>query len=172
MASGAPEFSRHAVKKRRPSDWLFWAVKAKGLSTGSKLVLVCLADLADEHGRSYPGHEYLADLCGCTRRSVITYLERLAAGGWITIEHRQKSGLRTSNIYTLNAVKIFHSARCENFAWGGENFSSSRCEKFAQDTPTLLTLPHTQEKSNRRPDSTRSTSIRDDLSDTSWATGE
>lgn len=158
-ASGSPV----SVTKRRPSGWLFWAVKQKGIPPGPKLVLVQLADLADEHGRSYPGHQYLADLCGCSRRSIIDYLKHLVAGGWVTIENRTTAGLKTSNVYTLHNVQILHNARCANSAWGSADSAQGGSANSAHNTPTLSTRPYTQ------PKSTRSSSIRDDLTDDSWA---
>lgn len=51
-----------------------WRVQ---LPAGEKLVLLCLADFADDDGTCWPGIEVLAERTGLTERSVRSHLKRL-----------------------------------------------------------------------------------------------
>jgi hypothetical protein len=49
-----------------------------------RLMLLALADNADDHGLAWPGVDRLAAKCGVTRRPAQRTLRRLEADGWLT----------------------------------------------------------------------------------------
>lgn len=68
----------------------------------SKLVLMALADIADDRGVCWPSHSTLAAKCSLTDRTVRRLLTILEAQALILIESRIKTnGARTSNRYRL-----------------------------------------------------------------------
>ena len=83
------------------SECLFWAVKTKVGHAHRKLILIALADIANEHRQCWPSHEYLAQVAECSRSSVIRQLKELEKAGLITMVQRTEKNLKQSNIYTL-----------------------------------------------------------------------
>ena len=79
---------------------LAWAWKAP--AGNAKLVLLALADLADDTGYCFPGHEYVANKCEVSQRTVRRMIALLVARRLVTIERRFNSnGSCTSNGYRL-----------------------------------------------------------------------
>ena len=68
------------------------------------LLMLALADYADQNGRCWPSKETLARRSRVSKRTVDKYLHKLAADEWIKIE---SMGGRKSNNYTLNISKIY-----------------------------------------------------------------
>ena len=78
-----------------------WAWRAP-LPPGPKIVLLALADIADDDGVCWPGHRSLAIKCSTTVRTVQRTLAALAAQGRLLIEPRYRhDGSRSSNRYRL-----------------------------------------------------------------------
>ena len=69
-----------------------WAVKQETKSPVSKLVLLMVANYADEKGESYPSQEHLAKLCQCTRVSVNRHIKELEKQGFLSIR-KTKNGM-------------------------------------------------------------------------------
>ena len=97
--------------------------KAKPIKTGNsgrKLVLMMLADIADDKGRCFPSYQHVADVCEMSRRSVITHISKLVEANLINVTHRKSKGemLNSSNIYqlTLNSEVKAEEKSGENFA--------------------------------------------------------
>lgn len=84
------------------SECLFWAVKTKVGNAQRKLILIALADIANEKKQCWPSHEYLAQVAECSRSSVIRQLKELESAGLITTTQRTEKNLKKSNIYTLH----------------------------------------------------------------------
>ena len=84
------------------SECLFWAVKTKVGHAHRKLILIALADIANEHRQCWPSHDYLAQIAECSRSSVIRQLKELENAGLITMIQRTEKNLKQSNIYTLH----------------------------------------------------------------------
>lgn len=86
-----------------------------------KLILLTLADIANEQSQCWPSHEYIADRSECSRRSVIAHLAALEAAGHITITRRHEDGKQQSNVYTINAggVQHLHSGGVQEMHRGG-----------------------------------------------------
>ena len=82
----------------RTMTWA-WSV---ALPPTSKLVLMALADIADDKGICWPSHPTLAAKCSLTDRTVRRVLLLLQAHQLVVIEPRFKTtGSRTSNRYRL-----------------------------------------------------------------------
>ncbi len=76
-----------------------WSVS---LSPAPKLVLMALADEADDQGYCFPGVPHLAAKCSIGERTVQRILRRLARDHYVSIEQRfRKDRARTSNGYRL-----------------------------------------------------------------------
>lgn len=78
-----------------------WAWNTK-LPITHKFLLVALADMGDENHSCFPGQQRLADMCGCSIRTVQRRLEDLEKWGYITRETRRRpDGYKTSDRYYL-----------------------------------------------------------------------
>lgn len=79
-----------------------WALKQSTGNSTTKLVLLILADVADENGESYYGQEKLASMAETTTRTLRDHLKNLEAMGLLERrERRRESGYRTSDLYRL-----------------------------------------------------------------------
>ncbi|MGI8630800.1 MAG: helix-turn-helix domain-containing protein [Solirubrobacteraceae bacterium] len=88
----------------RVSTWA-WTTPVGG---SAKLVLLALADQANDAGVCWPGQNSLADRCGIRERMVRNHLASLEADGYIKRERRHRSdGARTSDLYTLTLPADF-----------------------------------------------------------------
>ncbi len=113
------------------------------LSQSEKLVLLALADHANDDGVCYPSQEYLAEKCSMSRRSLIDQIKKLKAYGILIAERRQKNGGRLANVYTIvldNFTQCANSAHaksaCENSACADSahtnvQITADSCAEFA-----------------------------------------
>ena len=73
-----------------------------GLKPLEKLVLLALADRADEAGFCFPSMEWISTRSGVCRRSVSRFVQRLESAGLLTVVKRYgDDGRRQSNAYQL-----------------------------------------------------------------------
>jgi len=77
-----------------------WALK-QPVKTAEKLLLLVIANYADEQGRAWPSVETLARDTGMSRTSVKRTMKKLEDTGFIRRQKRVKGYLQTSNLYTL-----------------------------------------------------------------------
>jgi len=82
-----------------------WAVKIKADSSISKLLLLLIANYANEKGEAYPSQEHLAKLCQCSTRSVVRHIKKLEKDKFITIR-KEKNGAYGFNLYKLNMGEV------------------------------------------------------------------
>lgn len=75
------------------------ALNAKVGSSGRKLVLLKLADNANDDGLCWPSFQYLADHCEMGRSTVKTHIKQLEDDGFLVVESRSNG--RSSNRYRL-----------------------------------------------------------------------
>ena len=80
-------------------------VKAMQTKVGNplrKLVLIKLADNANDQGECWPSLQYIADQCEISKRSVIRHIDELCACGMLSKQERH-GGIngQKSNLYTL-----------------------------------------------------------------------
>ncbi|WP_085248084.1 helix-turn-helix domain-containing protein [Gilliamella mensalis] len=79
------------------------AMKMKVGNPLRKLVLIKLADNANDKGECFPSIAYIAEQCEISERSVQNHISWLASNGYLKIESRKsENGLNKSNIYYLN----------------------------------------------------------------------
>lgn len=84
----------------------------QGLKQGPSLVMLALADFADERNSCFPGQDRIAARARCSKRSVISHLKELEELGLISVERRTYSNgtgsiRRTSNRYVLHLDKAY-----------------------------------------------------------------
>ncbi len=95
-------------------------VKAMETKVGNplrKLVLVKLADNANDLGECRPSHQHIADQCKISRSSVKNHIRELSKKGLLTIEHRKGPKGSSSNIYHLTLDK----PKYEKIGGSGDN---------------------------------------------------
>ena len=86
-------------------EYMAYAVKQKVKSPISKLVLLMLANYADENGRCYPSQKHLAKICHVSRQSINKYIKDLEQSGLITIT-KKSNGLLVHNEYVINKSNV------------------------------------------------------------------
>lgn len=95
------------------------AMNCKVGNPARKLVLLKLADNANDDGICFPSYQYIADKCEMTRRSAINHIEYLIKMGLVSKKERKNKDGSISNLYFLHLEQ-----GSENFALGGsENIS-------------------------------------------------
>lgn len=79
------------------------ALKINGLTPTKKLILVILANYADEKGSCYPSYKHLAKIIGLnTTKTIQNAIKEFENLGYLKIEHRKlDNGGYTSNRYHL-----------------------------------------------------------------------
>lgn len=89
-------------------------VKAMQCKVGNptrKLVLLKLADNANDEGICFPSYQNIADQCEITRRSAISHIEALIETGFVEKKHAKHQRV-TPQIYMcytlIEMVKILH----------------------------------------------------------------
>lgn len=79
--------------------------KAMQLKVGNpsrKLVLIKLADNANDKGECFPSYQHVADQCEISRRSVINHIDALCEQGLVRKVYRSGEKGNSSNVYILN----------------------------------------------------------------------
>lgn len=82
--------------------------RAMAIKTGNpirKLVLIKLADNANDNGECWPSYQHIADHCECSRSAVRSHIDALIGMGVLTKENRigiNNGKGNTSNVYYLN----------------------------------------------------------------------
>lgn len=83
-----------------------------------KLVLLKLADNANDDGVCFPSYQYIADKCEMSKRSAISHIDDLIKMGFVTKKARKNKDGSSTNLYLLHLTK-----GSENSALGGEKIS-------------------------------------------------
>ena len=78
------------------------AMKAHVGNPARKLVLIKLADNANEKGECWPSYQHIADQCEMSRRSVMRHISELESQGFLTSFHRKGVNGNSSNVYKLH----------------------------------------------------------------------
>ncbi|CDH33274.1 helix-turn-helix domain-containing protein [Xenorhabdus bovienii] len=84
------------------------AMQIKVGSTARKMVLLKLADNANDKGECFPSYQHIADQCEMTRTTAINHINVLCEMGLVRKIYRSGEKGNSSNIYRLNldGVKI------------------------------------------------------------------
>lgn len=84
-----------------------WAISQRVGSPTGKVLLMCLANYANERGECWPFQTTIANEAELSRRTAIIWLNRLEKDGFIKRKRRQtKDGFRTSDFVTLQLDKL------------------------------------------------------------------
>ena len=83
-----------------------WAASQTTKNSIQKLTLMMLANYADENKSCYPSYQHLANLCVCTKKTIIRACQELEELQLIETEKRfDDNGKQTSNRFILRGVK-------------------------------------------------------------------
>jgi hypothetical protein len=82
--------------------------ESEGLSPTERLILLSLADHADDAGTCYPSIKRLSHRTGLSERAVQGALKRLSDAGWLEI--RLNAGPRGCNMFTVSPPQEMHPA--------------------------------------------------------------
>ena len=82
-------------------DALSTCVNINGIRPVSKLVLLILANYANENWQSYPSQNKLAELCNCDKQTIKRAIKELIEKNIIKSESRFVANKQTSNLYTI-----------------------------------------------------------------------
>lgn len=100
------------------------AMAIRGVSASEKLLLLVLANFADEGMACWPSHKRLADDTGLSQRTILTLMKGLEERKIISREERTRSdGSRASDKITLHFSGEVISPRGETISGGGETTS-------------------------------------------------
>ena len=102
-----------------------WAVERECPTPTSKLILILLANYADEHNSCFPSRERISKLSNCDERTVRRSLKQLQDLGLIRIESRHTTeGRQTSNRYfiCLDNVSSRNESGVTDLYGGGDKF--------------------------------------------------
>jgi hypothetical protein len=77
------------------------AFKIKVGNAGKKLVLIKLADNANDHGECWPSYQHVADQCEMCKRSAVYHINSLIDDGLIHRSYRKGPKGNSTNIYVL-----------------------------------------------------------------------
>lgn len=103
---------------------LSWAFQQEITPAAKKLVLIALANRADEDGYCFPGYNRLASQCSMARRTVIYHINSLLNDGIIEKQSRSRdNGSDTSNLY-----RIMAGVGCKSRTPPGANFAPPECK--------------------------------------------
>lgn len=79
-----------------------WALNVETGSPTAKLVLIKLADNADDDGVCFPSQTTIARHCELSTDSVSRHVKKLETLGLISVRRERVNGVKQRNIYTLN----------------------------------------------------------------------
>lgn len=108
---------------------LMLMAQAFGAQVGNaarKLVLLKLADNANDQGECWPSYQYIADQCEISRRSAMDHIEALCSAGLVQKRTRKGPKGNSTNIYVVSL--------------GGEN-SAPPSENSAPPSETVALPP-------------------------------
>ena len=100
-----------------------------------KLVLLKLADNANDDGICFPSYQYIADKCEMSKRSAISHIDDLIKMGFVSKKARKNKDGSSTNLYLLHLTKC-----SENSALGSENSALGGSENSAPITSHSFNL--------------------------------
>lgn len=105
--------------------------------TGTKLIIMlALADMANDEGICFPSIETIAHKARVNKRNTQQHIRDLVADGYISREENfVQSGRQTSNIYKVLPIKSGNIGSLPVSPATGEGVASDRGEDVGSDTP-------------------------------------
>ena len=107
-------------------------------SATKKLILIKLADNANDKGECYPSLTTIARHCELSRRAVILNLNNLVKDGFITKSERKTSNGNTSNLYTLTLGGELDSLGVVNVVHGGSERRAPGVVNVVHPEPVII----------------------------------
>lgn len=127
------------------------------------LLMLALADYADQTGKCWPSKETLARRSRVSKRTVDKYINKLSENGWLEITYL---GGRKSNVYTLNIDKI-HAEGCRTCTPGVQDLHPTPATHVAPELPIEDLKDRQQEKPLPAP-TTKKSNPKDHTWFTAW----
>lgn len=87
-------------------DCYTWAWKQDAGSSTNLLVLLCVADRADQNGRCFPSQAWIAGKCGLSPRAVYDALKALEGRSLLSRTKRTSAAGRSSDLIQLTLSKL------------------------------------------------------------------
>ncbi len=116
---------------------LNWAWDCQ-LKAGKKILLLALADMADENDSCFPGQRRLAEMTGCSEDTVMRGLRELEALGLLTRQRRTVTGgFRTSDRFMLHVGAQPNSQSEPNPQIAGTAERASLTRNLRQPNPQI-----------------------------------
>lgn len=94
------------MRKKMSFQYMAQAIKAKGLTTSEKFLLLMICNYADAEGYCFPKIDTLASDCEMHKRTVIRNIDKLCEKGILKKTNRYKNKMQTSNLYKVNINNI------------------------------------------------------------------
>ena len=124
------------------------AMNCKVGNPARKIVLLKLADNANDDGICFPSYQYIADKCEMTRRSAISHIEYLIKMGLVSKKERKNKDGSISNLYFLHLEQ-----GSENISLGSENFALGGSENISPRTSHSLEPVNEPKKTTQKSES-------------------
>ena len=105
-----------------------------------KLVLLKLADNANDDGICFPSYQYIADKCEMSKRSAISHIDDIIKMGFVTKKARKIKMVQVQIyiFYTLSRGGEKSAPGGENISLGSENFALGGSENISPRTSHSL----------------------------------
>ncbi|HBC3528405.1 helix-turn-helix domain-containing protein [Vibrio parahaemolyticus] len=78
------------------------AMRVKVGNAARKLVLLKLADNANDQGKCWPSYGHIAEACEMDKRTVMRHIQKLSDDGFVTVTPRMGKNGNSSNVYSLH----------------------------------------------------------------------
>lgn len=131
------------------------AMNCKVGNPARKLVLLKLADNANDDGICFPSYQYIADKCEMSKRSAISHIDDLIKMGFVTKKARKNKDGSSANLYLLHLEQGSEKSALggENISLGSENFALGGSEKSAPITSHSLEPVNEPKKTTQKSES-------------------
>ncbi|HCK1186242.1 TPA: helix-turn-helix domain-containing protein [Escherichia coli] len=134
--------------------------KAMNIKVGNplrKLVLIKLADNANDNGECWPSYQHVADQCEVSRSTVKSHIRALEEMGLLKREFRRKGELNQSNVFYLtldNAQQIQPESGGAGAALGGGAGAAPRTYHSFEpvNEPKNIMFEHVRTECEKSPD--------------------
>lgn len=120
-----------------------------------KLVLLKLADNANDDGICFPSYQYIADKCEMSKRSAISHIDDLIKMGFVTKKARKNKDGSSANLYLLHLEQGGEKSAPggENISLGSENFALGGSENISPRTSHSLEPVNEPKKTTQKSES-------------------
>ena len=110
------------------TKYLNWAFQIEDLNPMNKIIVISLADNANDEGQSYPSTKSICRRTGIKSRTTLTkHIKELGELGVLSIKNRQRNnGSKTSNLYQLN-IDYVTSGPCPEYEHGVVQIMDKGC---------------------------------------------